>query len=156
MPLDPALFEALCRGAATRLDVPSFCHLRRCRRGHFCEGKCEPRPIPPMFRGPKDVSALLPTCIACSDDDWFGEFLLEWILCHAEYFGVVRPPRAVRSLLFLDEHWPVFDDVDEEACIQAGGDAIMTHLEAMMLTHSVLIAEIRGAYQAARSEMKGD
>ncbi len=155
-PLEPALFEALCRAAATRMEVPSFCRLRRCRRGAFCDGKLEPRAIPRCFHRSRDVHVLLPACMARADDLWFGEFLLEWILCHEDYFDLIRPPEAVRSLLSLDEHWPVFDHDPDEACIPAGGDAIMTRAVKTIVAHADSIAAIRSEREALRSGMKGD
>lgn len=114
IPLHPVLFEALCRAAATRMDIPSFCRVRRCGREEECVGKLKPREIPPCFRGPVDVDALLPSCIAGAGDAWFCAFVVEWILCREDYFGRVRPPEAVRSLLALDEQWPVSIYVDEQ------------------------------------------
>jgi hypothetical protein len=142
LPLDPALFEALCRGTATRMDGPSFCRLRRCRRGEFCAGKLEPRAVPPWFRGLKDVDVLLPFCMARADDAWFGQFVLQWILCHEDYFGLVRPPQAARSLLSLDEHWPVIDPVDDEDCTPEEADATRSHAEAGLGKARDLIAAI--------------
>ena len=114
LPLHPVLFEVLCRAAVKRMGIPSFCRVRRCGRQEECTGKLKPREIPRCFRGLADVDALLPMCIACADDAWFREFVLEWILCREDYFGRVRPPEAVRSLLALDEQWPVSIYVDEQ------------------------------------------
>ncbi len=114
LPLRPELFEMLCRAAATRMDIPSFCRVRRCGRQGECAGTLKPREIPRCFRGLADVDALLPMCIARADDVWFREFVLQWILCREDYFGRVRPPQAVRSLLALDEQWPVSIYIDEQ------------------------------------------
>jgi hypothetical protein len=89
------------------MDIPSFCRVRHCGRQEECAGKLKLREIPSFFRGLVDVDALLPMCIAGADDVWFREFVLHWILCREDYFGRVRPPQAVRSLLALDEQWPV-------------------------------------------------
>lgn len=107
LPLAPDLFEILCRAAAERMQIPSFCRVRRCGRQQECSGDLKPRDIPSAFRGPANVEARLPICIAHADDVWFREFVLHWILCREDYFGRVRPPEAVRSLLALDEQWPV-------------------------------------------------
>jgi hypothetical protein len=115
LPLHPELFEALCRATVERMNIPSFCRLRRCGREEECTGKLKSREIPPCFRGLADVDALLPACIAGADDAWFCAFVIEWILCREDYFGRVRPPEAVRSLLALDEQWPVSIYVDEQA-----------------------------------------
>ncbi|WP_426235377.1 hypothetical protein [Pararhizobium sp. DWP1-1-3] len=77
-------------------------------------GKLKLREIPPHFRGLADVDALLPACIAGASDAWFHEFVIQWILCREDYFGRVRPPEAVRSLLALDEQWPVSIYVDKQ------------------------------------------
>ena len=114
LPLRPELFEALCRAAVERMDIPSFCRVRRCGRQEECTGKLKLREIPSCFRGFTDVDALLPACIAGADDSWFRAFVLEWILCREDYFGRVRPPEAVHSLLALDEQWPVSIYVDEQ------------------------------------------
>lgn len=120
LPLHPVLFEALCRATAKRMGIPSFCRVRRCGRQEECTGKLKPREIPRCFRGLVDVDALLPMCIANADDVWFCDFVLEWILCREDYFGRVRPPEAIRSLLALDEQWPVSIYVDEQDETPAG------------------------------------
>ena len=79
-----------------------------------CTGTLKLREIPHWFRGLTDVDAFLPLCIANSDDAWFRAFVLQWILCREDYLGRVRPPEAVRSLLALDEQWPVSIYVDEQ------------------------------------------
>ncbi|WEZ82987.1 hypothetical protein P6U16_18940 [Rhizobium sp. 32-5/1] len=148
-PPDPELFEVLCRAATTRMEVPSFCRLRRCRRGAFCEGKLELRTVvPPWFRGLKDVDVLLPFCMARADDAWFGQFVQQWIPCHEDYFCLVRPPRAARSLLSLDEHWPVIDPVDDEVCTPEEGDATRSHAEAGLAQARELIAAISSSLAA--------
>ncbi|OBZ93134.1 hypothetical protein ADU59_23985 [Pararhizobium polonicum] len=121
LPLDPALFEILCRAAVGRMGIPSFCRHRRCGREEECVGKLKPREIPPCFRGLQDVDAMLPMCIAQADDTWFREFVLQWILCREDYFDRVRPPETVRSLLALDEQWPVSIYVEEEEEAPATG-----------------------------------
>ena len=114
LPLHPELFEALCRAAAERMDIPSFCRIRRCGREEECTGQLKPREIPSCFRGLADVDALLPACIAGANNAWFREFVIQWILCREDYFARVRPPEAVRSLLALDEQWPVSIYVEEQ------------------------------------------
>ncbi len=104
----------------------------------------EPRAIPPHFRGLKAVDVYLPLCMARADDEWFGAFVLEWILCHADYFGLVRPPEAARSLLSLDERWPVVDPVDDEDCAPDEGDATRRHAPGLARGRA-LIAAIRSS-----------
>lgn len=134
LPLHPDLFEALCRAAASRMDIPSFCRVRRCGREEHCVGKLKPREIPPFFRGLTDVDALLPTCIAHADNTWFHEFVIHWILCREDYFGRVRPPEAVRSLLALDEQWPVSIYVNEQGeapALASSGDPTQDLLDTL-------------------------
>ena len=149
LPLHPVLFEALCRAAAGRMDIPSFCRHRRCGREEECVGKLKPREIPPFFRGLTDVDALLPMCIAGADDGWFHEFVLQWILCREDYFGRVRPPETVRSLLALDEQWPVSIYVDEQ---DEAPVAVGPHTATQDLLDK-LWASVEG--RAARTDEKG-
>lgn len=107
--IPPVLFEALARAALTRMQVPSFCRVRRCGRQHFCEGPMAVCEVPDELSGGKDFDVLLPICIARADEYWFAEFLIDWIVCHEDYYGrTVRPPEVLKSLLPLNRHWPEF------------------------------------------------
>ena len=132
LPLHPDLFELLCRTAVARMGVPSFCRLRKCGREEECTGTLKLREIPHWFRGLTDVDAFLPLCIANSDDAWFREFVLQWILCREDYLGRVRPPEAVRSLLALDEQWPVSIYMDEQVKIPAAVSALTGEMQTLL------------------------
>ena len=152
LPLHPVLFEALCRAAVKRMGIPSFCRVRRCGRQEQCTGKLKLREIPSCFRGLTDVDALLPLCIAGADDVWFRAFVLEWILCREDYFGRVRPPEAVRSLLALDEQWPVsiyIEEQNETPAATRSGTVTRDLLETLQASLEGTLARIdeRGASQ---------
>ena len=63
---------------------------------------------------------------------WFREFVLQWILCREDYLGRVRPPEAVRSLLALDEQWPVSIYMDEQVKIPAAVSALTGELQILL------------------------
>ena len=96
-PIETGLFEDMCRAAVTRMGVPGYCRMRRCRRCKYCVGPREPRDIPEQFCGEAPIVAQLPRCAARADDDWLAAFILEWQVVRLDYFGqpLPRPPEAV-------------------------------------------------------------
>ncbi|KQT96946.1 hypothetical protein ASG68_08280 [Rhizobium sp. Leaf453] len=108
MPFD--VFVALSRKAAAGLEMPSFCRLRRCARAGHCIGKLKQREIPSELRTGKTFSVWLPLCIASTDDDWLGAFIIYWGCYRDMYFDrPIRPPEAEASLPARDEEWPHAD-----------------------------------------------
>lgn len=93
-PLPTGLFDAVCRVATSRMRVPAYCRLRRCRRAGDCIGPSEPREIPEAFCDEREIVALLPRCAARADDHWLLGFILEWEVARLDYFGQLplNPP----------------------------------------------------------------
>lgn len=115
IPMPFELFVGLSRAAASRMEVPRFCRLRRCARKGFCEGRLKCREIPSELSGEPGFSAWLPLCIAGADDDWLYAFITYWYVCRDEYFDrPIYPPQAAPEEPPLCEEWPAADDCSPE------------------------------------------
>jgi hypothetical protein len=86
-PIEPGLFDPLCRAALTHMGVPDYCRLRRCRREHYCIGPGEPRDLPEEICDGTPVVATLPRCVARADDVWFWMFIIEWQIARLNHVG---------------------------------------------------------------------
>lgn len=106
------LFEEFCRAAATRLDIPTFCRCRKCRRNGFCSGKFLPCGVPLRIAGCRGLETWLPLCIVGADDLWMERFVWEWRFRYYDYIGppTLRLPEARLRVRPLYRDWPSTED----------------------------------------------
>lgn len=95
-PLTQAEFERISRVTATDMDIHTFCRIRKCRRDGSCTGPIRKRIVPEGTPNGSTFAALLPACIAATDNAWLLAFAKHLRLLHAsEVSG--RKPNAPRN-----------------------------------------------------------
>lgn len=87
-PLTQAEFERISRIAATDMDIHTFCRIRKCRRDGSCTGPMRKRIVPVRTASGSTFAALLPACIAATDNAWLVAFAKHLRVLHtSEMFG---------------------------------------------------------------------
>jgi hypothetical protein len=95
-PLTQAEFERINRVTATDMDIHTFCRIRKCRRDGSCTGPMRKRIVSVRTAIGPSFAALLPACIAATDDAWLVAFAKHLHMLHrSEMSG--RKPDAPRD-----------------------------------------------------------
>ena len=90
-PLTQAEFERISRVTATDMDIHTFCRIRKCRRDGCCTGPIRKRIVPKSIAGRATFAALLPACIAATDNAWFVAFAKHLRVLHASEMSGKKP-----------------------------------------------------------------
>lgn len=91
VPLTQAEFERISRVTATDMDIHTFCRIRKCRRDGCCTGPMRKRIVPKSIAGRAAFAALLPACIAATDNAWFLAFAKHLRALHVSEMSGKKP-----------------------------------------------------------------